>query len=642
MAASGPLNAALLWRPVAKAAKAVTSHRTPKLRCLRANLHCGFAAFLSALALLSPHIASAADALTPLGLRDVHVGGEIGRRITITITNNLLALDADRDFLPSFKAKTAKDGYIGLGKLLDATVKFAAHTGDSRVLALKQHLVEETLKAQEPDGYIGIIAPPQRVRGLWDIHEMGYVIWALLTDYEYFRDERSLAAARKAADYLVRNWSALPKDWAQQTDVAQNVAVTGIERTMLALHRQTGVASYLDFVTKTRALPEWDLPIVIGRRSGIEGHVYAYLARCLAQLELYRVQPNRCLLTQTDRALDFMLCHDGLHITGGAGQGEIWTDDQDGRGDLGETCATTYQLRVYDNLLRLRGDARMGDLIERTIYNALFAAQSPDGRRLRYFAPTEGARVYWPTDTYCCPCNFRRIVAELPAMVFYRAHDGVAVNLYTPAQAKLSVGKNVPLTIRQETDYPNSGRIRLQLDPARPVKFSLQLRIPAWARGASVTVNGQPAKGDAKSGAFFELTREWKSGDEVRLDLPMPWRLVKGRQRQAGRVAVMRGPQLFCLNPAQNAVLAKLDGTELGYLALDPASLTDPVPSDAVRPDGLGCRVQVWKPGFGLGGKGDFALTLTEFPDPDGKATYFRLHDFSAAVDDELLAGKIK
>ena len=586
--------------------------------------------------------ALAADTLTPLALRDVRVGGEIGRRITITVTNNLLVLDADRDFLPPFKTKTNRDGYIGLGKLIDATVKFAAHTGNSRVLALKQHLVEETLKAQEADGYLGIMAAPQRVWGLWDTHELGYVIWALLADHQYFGDERSLAAARKAADYLTQHWASMPPDWGMGSDVAPHVAFTGLERTMLALHRQTGASSYLDFCVKTRALPEWDLPIVIGRRAGIEGHVYAYLARCLAQLELHRLQPYQRLLGPTERALAFMLNHDGLHITGGTGQCEIWTDDQDGRGDLGETCATAYQLRVYDSLLRLKGESRMGDLIERTIYNALFAAQSPDGRRLRYFVPTEGNRAYWSTDTYCCPCNYRRIVAELPTMVFYRARDGVAVNLYTAAQARVSVANNVPLALRQETDYPNSGRVRFQLDPARPVRFPLQLRIPAWAHDARVAVNGQPAKGAVKAGTFFELTREWKPGDRVTLDLPMPWRLVKGRQRQAGRVAVMRGPQLFCLNPGQNAALAKLDGTDLGYLALDPSSLTDPVASDVVRPGGLGCRVRAWKPGFGLGKQTDFELTLTEFPDPDGKATYFRLRDFSAAVEDELLSGKTK
>ena len=583
----------------------------------------------------------AADVFTPLGLREVRVRGEIGRRISVTITNNLLVLDADRDFLPLFQSRTNKDGYIGLGKLIDATVKFAANTEDTRVLALKRHLITETLKVQEPDGYIGLMAPAHRVRGMWDIHEMGYVIWALLTDYQYFGDEQSLAAARKGADYLVKNWSVLPTDWGKGSGVAPHVAVTGIERTMLALFRQTGTADYLDFSVKTRALPDWDLPIVIGRRPGIEGHIYAYLARCLAQLELYRTQPSRHLLEQTDRAMDFMLHHDGLHITGGTGQCEIWTNDQDGRGDLGETCATAYQLRIYDSLLRLKGDPRMGDLMERTIYNALFAAQSPDGRRLRYFAPTEGNRVYWKTDTYCCPCNYRRIVTELPTMVFYRTQTGLAVNLYTAGQAKLSV-KNVPLTIRQETDYPNSGRVLLHLEPARPMIFPLQLRIPAWAHGANVTINGQVAKGEPKAGSFFELKREWKPGDQVALELPMPWRLVKGRQRQAGRVAVMRGPQLFCLNPEQNTTLTKLDGTELGYLALDPSSLTDPVMNSAVRPDGLGCRVRAWKAGFGLGAKGDYELMLTEFPDPDGKATYFRLRDYSLAVEDELFSEKSK
>ena len=604
----------------------------PRLQCF---------AFLAA-ACLFASAALASDALVPLSLRDVQVGGEIGRRIAITIANNLLVLDADGAFLQPFKTRTAKDGYVGLGKLIDATVKLAAQSGDARVLELKQHLVAETLKTQEPDGYIGIMAPPYRVWGLWDTHELGYIIWGLLTDYHYFGEQRSLAAARKAADYLIQRWASMPPNWGKDGDVAPHVAFTGLERTMLALGRQTGAASYLNFVVQTRQLPEWELPIVVGRRSGIEGHIYAYMARSLAQLELYRTQPNRRLLVQSDRALNFMLHHDGLLITGGTGQCEIWTDDQDGRGDLGETCATAYQLRVYDSLLRLKGDARMGDLIERTIYNALFAAQSPDGRRLRYFAPVEGERVYWQTDTYCCPCNYRRIVSELPAMVFYQAHGGLAVNLYTPAQAKLSVGNDVPLAIRQETDYPNSGRIQLRLDPARPVKFPLRLRIPAWARSASVTVNSEPAAGAVKSGAFFVVNREWKAGDQVRLDLPMPWRLVKGRQRQAGRVAIMRGPQIFCLNPAQNPTLAKLDGVELGYLALDPASLADPVENSTVRPGGLGCCVQAWKPGYGLGKKGDLALTLTEFPDPDGKATYFRLRDFSAAVDDELFTAKAK
>jgi hypothetical protein len=84
------------------------------------------------------------------------------------------------------------------------------------------------------------------------------------------------------------------------------------------------------------------------------------------------------------------------------------------------------------------------------------------------------------------------------------------------------------------------------------------------------------------------------------------------------------------------------DVHELGYLALAPESFSAPMPDDAVRPDGVFCRVGAWKPGFGLGTKPDYTLTLTEFPDPNGKATYFRLRDYRAAVDDELLGGRQK
>ena len=359
--------------------------------------------------------------LTPLDLREVRVGGEIGRRMDITIANNLLKINVDGDFLRPFLEDERRGAFIGLGMLLDSTVKLAAYSDDPQVLALRKHLVAEVLRAQEADGYIGTFPPEKRIHTIWDVHEMGYVIWGLLTDYRYFGEAPSLAAARKAADYLVKNWSVLPPDWGVGADVAPHVAFTGLERTMLGLHRTTGDPAYLDFCTRTRALPQWDLGIVIGRRTGIEGHVYAYLARCLAQLELYRLQPSPELLRPTQRALEFMTEHEGMLVTGSCGQCEIWTGDQDARGDVGEACALAYQLRVDDSLLRLHGDARLGDLMERTIYNGLFASQSPDGRRLRYFAPPEGNRVYWTTDTYCCPCNFRRIISELPTLVFYRA-----------------------------------------------------------------------------------------------------------------------------------------------------------------------------------------------------------------------------
>ncbi len=576
------------------------------------------------------------DVLTPIDLRHVKLGGELGRRIDVTIQNNLLVLDAEGDFLEPFRQKALEGGYIGLGKLIDATVKFAAYSQDPRVLVLKKHLVEETMKTQEPDGYIGIIKPGQRLHGLWDVHETGYVIWGLLADYEYFDSQTSLHAAQRAADYIVEGWSQIPDDWGQQTGVATNVAVTGLERAMLKLSRLTGDRKYLDFVIRQRALPAWDKGIVIGRRPLIEGHIYAYVSRCLAQLELYRMQPDGQLLQQTDRALQTLLQNDGCLVTGAAGQCEIWTKDQDGRGDLGETCATAYQLRLYDSMLRLTGESKYGDAMERTIYNTLFAAQSPDGRQLRYFSPVEGPRVYWEGDTYCCPCNYRRIIAELPMMAYYRHPQGVTVNLYGPGDVQTWVGSDVPVTLRQETTYPNAGTIQIRVEPEREVSFSLDLRIPSWTSGAVVEVNGQKIDRPLVPGTYCRITRSWKPGDQVRLDLPLSWRLVRGRQRQAGRVVVMRGPLVFSLNPVQLPELAKLDAADLGYITLDPSTLAEPIASDEVRPDGIACRLKAWKPGFSLAAEGDLDLVLTEFPDPNARVTYFRLRDDSLAVDDEL------
>ena len=174
--------------------------------------------------------------------------------------------------------------------------------------------------------------------------------------------------------------------------------------------------------------------------------------------------------------------------------------------------------------------------------------------------------------------------------------------------------------------------------PREPLSFPLQLRIPAWAAGTRVTVNNQGLDAAVVPGTFLTIAREWQKGDQVTVEFPMAWRLVRGRQRQAGRVAVMRGPLVFCLNPAPYPELAKLDGTDLGYITLDPSSLGDPVPSDAVHPGGIACRVKAWKPGFSVAKEGDLEVQLTEFPDPAGRATYFRLRDDSLAVEDELFA----
>ncbi len=586
-----------------------------------------------------------AGEFVPLDLRQVKVGGEIGRRIDNTIWHNLMVIDVDKDYLAYLDAKCDSDRYIGLGKLIDAAVKLAAYCGDEKVLARKKHIVQRTLAAQEPDGYVGFIARPGRMNTPWDIHEMGYIIFGLLSDYRYFQAPRSLAAARKIGDYLLARWGDLPADWPRKWGVAASLACTGLERSMLALARESHDIRYRDFCIKQRALPQWRLLPIIGRRPLIEGHTYSFLSRCLAQLDLFHMQGEKDpdLLAQSRTAWRFMVSGEAVAITGGCGQWECWTDDQDGRGALGETCSTAYQLRFMDELQRLGPhSAHFADLIERTIYNALFAAQSPDGRRIRYYTPFEGPREYFGPDNYCCPGNFRRIVAELPAMIYYRGRSAVLVNLYTSSTAKdirlTAEDKSPLLTLRQQTDYPNSGKVTLLVDPSRECRFSLRLRIPGWCPRASVSINGVAERGPFRPGSYAILTRQWKAGDRVELNLDMPWRLVLGRQRQAGRVAVMRGPVLFCLNPTrkENARYKDVDGADLGRFVLVAESIQGPLPDDSVRPHGQACRIKAFSPGYGCE-QPDTQFLLSEFSDPDGRAVYFRLRNLSQGVQDELL-----
>jgi DUF1680 family protein len=572
------------------------------------------------------HAAPVSDLLAGVDPRAVRLSGYLAHRIERTLHGNILKLNIDEDFLRVFREKKSPSGFIGAGKLLDAVVRLAYYTGDARALALKKHLAGVLAGSQLADGYAGMYQPASRLVKAWDIHEQAYILLGLVSDYQLFGETASLAAARKLGDYFVAGLGGKFEQVPDTSEIHLAMLTTGFDRAMLALYRATGEERYLRMVTEDAQVPSWRLDIVEGRRPPYYGHAYAFMTRCLAQLELYRMSSDPQLLIQTRKALDYLRRRGGLLITGSASKTECWYSDQSGEGDLTETCATAYFIRTFDHLLRLEGRPLYGDLMERAIYNALAAAQSPDGRRLRYYAPFEGPRVYWDRDTYCCPNNFRRIVAELPQLVFYSGQDGFLVNLYEPSTATLKLEQAGEVRVTVETEYPNSGNVRLRVEPAVPGRFTVSMRIPRWCRRWRASVNGARAADVAEG--FLRIRRRWQSGDAVDLRLEMPWRFVKGFHAQEGRVALMRGPLLFSLNPARSPSLG--DG-DLRELVIDPRSVRPPEPDATVRPGGLAARLKGT-----LGGR-THDLLLTEFPDPDARATYFRATDLTAAADDELL-----
>ncbi|MBN1910397.1 MAG: glycoside hydrolase family 127 protein [Pirellulales bacterium] len=575
--------------------------------------------------------ASAGDHLSPIEPSKVKVGGEIGRRIDITINKNLLDIDVDKAFLDRFRQKKAvaksshPERYVGLGKLIDATVSFAAYSKDPRVVKLKDHLISALIKTQLPDGYMGIFQPEHRVFAYWDLHEMVYLIHGLVADYEHFGNKASLESARRLGDYIIERRAATGKP--------RLVGKLNTERAFIKLYQATREKKYLDYAVDGMDLRNWRQPI--------RGHVYTFLNVCMAQLDLYNIAPDEKLLRQSKKVMNYLTAHDGLLVDGACTHGEGFDNHQKTAGNLSETCATAYLIRLLHTMLCIEGKSTYGDVMERVIYNALFSAQLPDGRRLRYFTPLEGKRPVYQWDTYCCPNNFRRIIAELPQMIYYRSSDGgLTVNLYTASSADVALDEELTLKVRQETDYPNSGKVTIRLDPSRPSEFPLRLRIPAWCKKASVAVNGKPLDRPVQRGTFYTIKRQWKPGDRVQLDMPMTWRLVRGRKLQKGRVAVMRGPMLYCLDPKQLAGNGASVAKEMKELRLDPRTLGNPVHDTTVRPDGLACPVRAWSPGRSATESPDMKLLLTEFADPGGEATYFLVPDATSAVEDELIHGE--
>ncbi len=630
------LLAALLLVPVA----ALHGADAPKSTNPKANL---------------PATAKAVSAMEAIPYGSVKAGGEIGRRIELTIASNLLKLDVEGDFLCPLKKRNG--AYVGVGILLDAASRLAGATDDERIKAIRDRVAQALIAAQEDDGYIGYKAPADRVWKLFDPDEIAQIILGLVTHHRLTGDPKSLAAARKLGDYLIRAMRANPDQTKKGlADVLQWIC---LDQAILALHEATGDRDYLNFCVRDRQLAEWPGPIVTCRYGPIDGHAYGHLAKCLAQLRLYHQTRDKRLLEPSRRLLDFLAQGDGMVISGAVSEQECWHDTQSGLCWLGETCASVYLVQWLDELLRLDRDSVHGDLMERIIYNTLFAAQSPDGRHIRYYTAFEGRRSYYKGDTYCCPNNYRRAIALLPQLLYYRDDGGITINLYTQSSADVALADGLAVKLRQETDYPASGKVLLHVEASREARFPLRLRIPSWCNAAIIAINGAPVKGPIASGRFFAIEREWKTGDRVELELPMTWRWVKGRRAQVGRVALMRGPLLFCLNPSRNKDVA---GSDLRQLFLNWETLKEPVVDNSIRPNGrkalLGgklLRVTDFAPA-----KPDVSLELNEFIDggqPDGvekgwvfeerdgpQATYFRVPNLSDArfEEDELLGGGAK
>ncbi len=597
-----------------------------------------------------------ADQLCRVTLNRQELGGEIDRRIQNLIDQNYLVVDLDGKWLNHFRNRTDRGDrshvYYGIGKVFDAGSLFSAYTGDPQVAARTQYIIDELVKSRDADGYLGFwnVEPENRQNHInWILHEQEYINLAFVRNYRCTGNPQSLAHAKVMADYILKTF---PTPQNPCCD-AGLICTAGLPEGMLELYRVTGDKRYFDFAAdvphgnqhgevQLASLRTWEQDF--SRRPR---HVYVMLARCYAQTELYRLTGEERLLHMSQLMRNELLKQNegGLLVTGSCSDGEQFTYNQNGRGAIGESCVTAYMLRWIDSLLRLEGDMRYGDLLERTIYNALLAANSPDGRWIRYFTPFSGDRKYDTRDYFCCCGNYRRAVAELPQKVYYRTpQGGIALNLFSNSKKAFDVNGQT-VTIVQETAYPNDGEVKLTFstEDKKPAAFDFQFRTPRWCEKITLRVNDEtPLTIDPRKQKLgcYALNRIWRNGDAVRISMPMAWRFLRGRALQDGRVALLRGPVVYCLGKDQNAeVLKKCPDPR--NLVIDPASVGEPVKDDSIRPGGLKAVARAWLNPDGAGEQVE--VTLTEFIDPSGQEVYFHVPNVADTspvriADDEIVS----
>jgi DUF1680 family protein len=244
-------------------------------------------------------------------------------------------------------------------------------------------------------------------------------------------------------------------------------------------------------------------------------------------------------------------------------------------------------------------EARFVDVAELALYNSVLSGIGLDGTNFFYVNPlrqlqTLPAELRWSrtrvpyVSSFCCPPNLVRTVAQVANYAYGRSDGAIWVNLYggSTLTTRLSDGQAVKLT--QETDYPWNGRVRLTINDCGSSAFALKMRIPGWAKSASIRLNGALSGLSSGPATYAELRRVWHAGDVVDLEIPMPPQLIEAHplvEETFNQVAVKRGPVVYCLEspdlprgvrvpdvviPANIELVARYDGRLLnGVVVLE-------------------------------------------------------------------------
>jgi DUF1680 family protein len=335
----------------------------------------------------------------------------------------------------------------------------------------------------------------------------------------------------------------------------------------------TGNAKFKDFGDAWLYHAYWNKFAGTSSPADAQGvHAYSHVNTFGSAAMAYAVSGDEKFLRVIRNAYDF-LQKVQCYATGGFGPSEFIVAPDGGLGraldtrqDSFETgCGSWAAFKLSRYLMQFTGESRYGDWTERIFYNGIGAALpvTVEGKNFYYsdYRVGGGIKVYnWEMWT-CCSGTYPQAVADYHNIIYLKDESSLYVNLFVPSEVTWTrPGGDVKVT--QETNYPEAETSTLTFELKQPATFALKLRVPAWARDVSVTVNGAPAGIECKPGTWATLERAWKSGDRVVIRIPLPSRMLPVDRPHPDRVAVARGPVVLVLEAAYHDAKFRLPATD--------------------------------------------------------------------------------
>jgi hypothetical protein len=527
----------------------------------------------------------AADSLVEFDYCQVQLTGGPLKRQYDRIQSAYLALDNDR-LLKVYRERAGlrapgtamggwydADGFVPghtLGQYISGLARLGRSTGDAACKAKVGELVEGFGEALEHGDHV--FAGPNAEK-LWPCYILDKHLAGLIDAYQLCGLERARALLprvyRDALPFIPEHG----RDRVGKKDPPYDETYV-LPESLFSAYAVTGERVFHDRAAAYMLDREFFDPLARGEDVLPGRHAYSHAIALSSAGKARLVLGDEKYLRSMENAWEF-LARWQQYASGGWGPNETFIEPH--KGQLYESLSSTVDhfetpcgsyaaIKLARYLLCATADGRYGDGLERVLYNAILAAKDPDHDGDYFYYSTYSAqarKVYYPKKWPCCSGTLVECVADYVKNIYFRAHDGVAVNLFATSSVKWSQD-GAAVVLRQETDYPLGHAVKLSVECAAPVTFSLSLRVPGWLeRTPALLVNGKPTRVETRRG-FAILRRRWQKGDTVMLELPQSFRTEAIDDLHPETVAVLRGPLLYVeLNPAeQRGSLARLDALQ--------------------------------------------------------------------------------